>query len=237
MDAQFLVLSPELSAPELVKKCVEALGGEEAFAKVESIRMTGRMRLGEGALTPFSVLAKRPNFYRIELTAGPDRVVQAFDGTVGWQSVSGQHEQAPTALSGESLSRLMDQAANAIGGPLVEMEKRGNKVELAGRESAGEVDCIRLQVTLATGDSMLLLIDPTTFREVQEEIPIKINGQSSAILQTAGNYRRFGSIWIPCLRITRQKGSQDSQRTEIDSVDLNPQLDNELFRFAANPTK
>jgi len=232
LQAQFLVLSPEPTAADIAAQSVEAMGGAAQFALIDSLKIRGRMRFGQDAFTPFTVTARRPNRFRLELTAGSDHVVQAYDGTTGWQSVSGPHDQPPTVLAGESLARLIDRAANAIGGPLVDLEKRGNRAAYVGREAVNGVDCFKLNLTLGTGDRMVVFIDSSTFREIQEELPIRIDGQPATIQQSVGNYRRFGPIWVACLFVTRQKGREDSQRVEIDSVELNPPIEERLFEMS-----
>ena len=204
------------------------------FAAVGSIRMHGRMRFGQEPFTAFNVTAERPNKLRMELTVGPDHIVQAYDGTTGWQSVSGQHNQPPTPLAGDILAHLIDQAANVIGGPLLDLEKRGNKVEYAGREAVNGFDCFKLNVTFKTGNTRVLFIDSSSFREVQEEYPVRINGQPAIVQQTIGDYRQFGPIWLACLFVTRQKDAEDSQRMEIVSVEINPVIDESIFKLPAS---
>lgn len=230
IPAQFLVLTPEPTAAELVAKSVDAMGGAAQFASVNSIEVHGRMRFGQEAFTPFTLLAQRPNRFRMELDTGPNHVVQAYDGATGWQSLSGRLKQAPTSLFGETLAHLMDQAANAIGGPLVDLEKRGNRAEYEGREPVNGRDCYKLKVTLPTGNWMMLFIDSSTYLEVQEELPMRIDNQPATVQQSIGNYRRFGPILVATSFVTRQKGHADSQRMEIDSVEINPPIEPGWFK-------
>ena len=226
-----LAQTAKLSVEEIAGKYVEAMGGS-AFAGIHSLRIEGRMRFGLGEFTPFTVVASRPNRFRMELTVGPDHVTQAFDGKTGWQSVAGEHPQAPTPLTGKSLSHIKDQAANAIGGPLVDRDRRHNRIELAGRETVYGVDCYRIKVTLGTGNIMAIFIDSANYREVQEELVAVVNGKPMTIEQSVSQYRKFGPILVGCLFVTREKGGEDSQRMEIDNVEINPTLDESLFRFA-----
>ena len=220
-----------LTAEQIVGKVIDALGGADELAKVDTVRIRGRMRFGAGEFKPFSVLAQRPARFRMELTIGADHVTQAYDGAIGWQSVDGEHKQEPAALTGLSLAHLIDQAANVIGGPLVEHDQRHNKVELAGSAKVDGVDCHQLKVTLSTGDTMTLFIDSSTFREVREELPIQVNGTDSTIEQSVGDYRRFGKILVACLFVTRQKGGEDTQRLELDSVEFNVPVNEGVFKI------
>ena len=220
------------SADEIAAKSIEAMGGVSRFASIDSIKVQGRMRFGrDGEFTPFSVVARRPSMYRLEMTVGRDHITQAYDGAIGWQSVTGDHKQEPTALTGDSLAHLIDQAANAIGGPLLDRGKRHNQVELIGREPVDGADCYKLKVTLGTGDIMVLFIHPENFREVQEEFPMTVNGRASTIQQSVSEYRRFGPILAACLFVTREKGGADNQRLEIESVELNAVVDPSVFKL------
>lgn len=229
--AQFLVLTPEPNARDIAAKCVEAMGGAAQFANIESLQFRGRMRFGTGAFTPFMVVARRPDRFRMELTVGEDRVVQAYDGRTGWQSVSGPHNQPATPLEGGSLLYLRDQAVNAIGGPLVDMEKRGNRAELASHEAVQGADCFKLKLTLATGNSRVVFIDASSFLVLQEELPTVLNSQAATIQQSLGDYRRFGPILLPCTFTTRQKGGEDGQRIEIESVEINAVVEESVFNM------
>jgi hypothetical protein len=225
------------AADDIAAKSVEAMGGAAKFASVQSIRVKGRMRFGQGSFSPFSFAARRPTMYRIELAVGLDHITQAYDGSMGWQSVTGEHRHDAIALAGDSLESLIDQAANAIGGPLVDREKRHNRVEPAGRESVNGVNCYLLKVTFPTGSTRILFIDPTSFLEIQEEFPAKVNGQASTIQQSVSDYRKFGPILVPCVIVTRVKGGPDSQRMEKDTVEINPSLDDSSFTLVKPPMK
>jgi hypothetical protein len=78
---------------------------------------------------------------------------------------------------------------------------------------------------------MDLFIDPATFLTIQEELPMKMEGKGSVIQETVGNYRKFGSILMACLFVTREKGGEDSQFLEIDSVEINPAAEDSLFKM------
>jgi hypothetical protein len=224
-------------AAKIAGQVIDAMGGAAKFAGVKSVRIKGRMKFGEGNFGPITVTAKRPNRFRMELTVGPDHVIQAYDGTAGWQAVSGEHNQPPTALTGPSLAHLVDQAANAIGGPLLDREQRHNVVQFAGREPVGGVDCYKLDVTLGSGHKMSLFIDATRFLVIREELPVEVEGKPGVIEETVGDYRQFGPVKMACLFVTRQRGGdeKDSQRLEFDTVEINLSVEDSIFHLPARP--
>lgn len=221
------------SAEEIAAKSVEAMGGAAQFDAVKSVRMRGRMGLKPETATPFNMLAKRPNRFRMEFTVGPDHVTQAYDGMIGWQSVMGEHKSGPTTLAGVVLAHLTDQASNVIGGPLVDRVERRNKLETAGREVVNGVNCYKLKVTFGTGDTMILFIDPGNFRVVQEDVPVAVNGKETLIERSLSDYRKFGSIFVACQVVTRQKGQTEGQHLNIESVEINPAINDAAFKMPA----
>ena len=85
-------------------------------------------------------------------------VVQAFDGTSGWQIVPGS-EQA--VIMDQAQQKSMSEQAD-FDGPLIDYKKKGNAVEQMG---VGELDgrkTYRVRVTLANGDVHFWEIDTET---------------------------------------------------------------------------
>jgi hypothetical protein len=222
------------TADEIADRVVAASG---KFGAVESMRLRGRMKFGAGNFGPIVVSAKRPSKFRTELTVGPDHVTQAYDGAIGWQTVVGEHNQTPTALKGAALAHLIDQAVNAIGGPLFDRKVRHNQVELMGREKVDGVDCYRLELTLGTGDKMTIFVNAGDYRVNREELSIDVNGVPAVIEETIGNYRQYGPVRVACLFITRQRGGeeQEGQRLEFDTVEINPVLEDSIFQLPGRP--
>jgi hypothetical protein len=59
---------------------------------------------------------------------------------------------------------------------------------------------------------------------------VQINGQPAMIQQSIEDYRRFGPIWAACVFVTRQKGREENQRLEIDSLEINPSVPEGMFK-------
>lgn len=53
------------------------------------------------------------------------------------------------------------------------------------------------------------------------------------IEETIGDYRRFGGLLWPCLFVSGPKGAADRARLEIENMEINPALDESLFRMPA----
>jgi hypothetical protein len=76
------------SVDQLVEKCAKASGGKEAWAKLQTLVMTGTMEVPAAGLKgTFEVFAKAPNkiFHIFSLADGRFVQKQGFDGQVGWK--------------------------------------------------------------------------------------------------------------------------------------------------------
>ena len=211
---------------------LQARGGADRFAAISSLRITGRIRFAQGAFGPISVLAQQPSSFRAELTIGPDQIIQTYDGVTGWQSITGTHAEAAHALTGPQLDQVIDQAVNAIGGPLVKTQSRGTLVALAGTETVDGKPCYKLKLTFRTGTTMYQYIDKTSKLEIKEELLTKAQGKPLTIRESVSDYRTFGGLLFPCLFISHDDDGSESERLEIQNVEINPKIDASLFRLS-----
>lgn len=213
------------TADEIVQRVSDALGSAAQFSAIRGIRVHGM--LGGSAIT---VVARRPFLFHVNLVLGPNQVfLQGFDGSFGWQQAPGESAKR---LAGAELDRLLDQAANAIGGPLVEAAARANQVEFQGHVPYQGKNCIKLKVTLLTGNVITEFIDPDTYLQLGEELT-SADGKGPVIEETVGDYRRFGGVLFPTLYVSRVKGDTESHEFKISDIEINPVIDAKLFAMPA----
>jgi outer membrane lipoprotein-sorting protein len=79
-----LACAQDLTIDQLVEKNTAALGGAEAIQSINTLKMSGKLVLGGGAMeAPMTMLLKRPNLMRLEIQIQGRSVVQALDGAGG----------------------------------------------------------------------------------------------------------------------------------------------------------
>jgi hypothetical protein len=213
------------TANEIVQRVSDALGTAAQFSAIRGIRVHGM--LGGSAIT---VDARRPFLFHVSLMLGPNRTfLQGYDGSFAWQQAPGE---AAKRLAGAEFDRVLDQAANAIGGPLVEATARANRVEFQGHVPYQGKDCIKLKVTLLTGNIITEFIDPATYLQLGEELT-SADGKGPVIEETVGEYKRFGGVLFPTLYVSRVKGDTESHEFRITDIEINPVIDGKLFAMPA----
>ncbi len=207
---------------EIAKHVEQALGWTDKFETVLAIQIEGTL---DGA--PIKVLAKQPRLFRMDLTSGKDTIIQAYDGSFGWQKTEGEHPQPVSELVKGPLDQLVDQASNAIGGPLVRARERGTHLDFEGRETVEGKPCYKLKLTLVSGSVIHSYIDPATYQETHEEL--EGQGSGPVIVESVGDYRAFGGILFPCRFVSHARGETKEYELRIAKITINPPLSPRVF--------
>jgi hypothetical protein len=202
------------------------------FQAIHSMKATGTISLGGNASGTIRVLAMRPSFFRADIHQGATTIIQAYDGKTGWQIQSTEGKGAPVSVTGDSLADLQDQAENAIGGPLLDYAARGSRVDLMGEQLVDGTSCYKLKITLRSGHLIYQYLDKSTYLEVREELPRTINGQEKIIVETVGDYRKFGGWLFPCSFVSTVD-EKPGENLRIQNVELNLPVNTITFHMPA----
>ncbi len=167
---------------ELLKKSVDAYGGEKALGKLafrESGKLTAVMRGGTGTEGTISRIYRRPDGLRVEVTLpGETPEVRVLDGKNGWRQ--GQ------AASGMALDAMLLQAAR-FALPLSLLERRRELKDLGTATRDGKSLRV-LELPLGGNLSIAAEIDPATgriLRSTARTVGV-MGGKSMSVGGTAG---------------------------------------------------
>jgi len=215
------------TADDVIAKNNDAKGGLAKQRAVQSVRMTGRVTLGQGIEAPIVLELKRPKSLRIDITVQGMTITQAFDGTVGWMlnPLSGRTD--PEAVPPEGV-RIMEEQAD-MDGPLIDYKTKGHTVELSGKEKVEGTDCDKLKVTLKNGDVRTFFIDAESHLEVKVEGRTMIRGTEQVSDTILGDWKDVGGILMAHSIDAGQPGAPARQKITLDKIELNVPLDDSRF--------
>lgn len=211
----------------IVARNVAARGGLDAWRAVRSLRMSGRMDVGQGLQAPFTLQLKRPRKMRLEFVFDGQMVVQAYDGNAGWKRQPYLGRGGFALMDAEELERAAAQAE--LEGPLIDYRAKGHAVELVGQEVVEDREAFKLEVNLSTGAVRHLYLDAETFLEVKVDGTRQIRGEEKTLETFFRDYKRVGGLLVPHTLETRLDGAPSSQSLLVDAVELNPKLADGLF--------
>jgi len=90
------------SAEEIIAKYQEAIGGKEAFEKLTSLKIEGKVDAGNGRESSMTIYEKAPYFYYSETKAQQGTMQRGFNGESGWF----KSPQFQRKLEGDDLADL-----------------------------------------------------------------------------------------------------------------------------------
>ncbi len=242
----------QLSAAQIVEKNIAARGGLSAWRKVHAISLSGKIDAGastrpvlldrkrkgarptppkpvEQVQLPLLIEMKRDHKSRVELQFHGQTAIQVFDGSQGWKlrPFLGRHEVEP--FTPEEIKSAFSQPE--LDGPLIDYQAKGSKIELVGTEKVGDRDTYKLALTTASGHVQHVWLDATNFLEVKiEGIPRFLDGKLHSVAIFYDEYRPApGGLVIPYHYETRVEGVKQPESIRIESVLVNPPLDDTLF--------
>jgi hypothetical protein len=218
------------SADELIEKNLQARGGREKLKSVQSLRMSGKMMMGEME-APFILEQKRPNSVRMEFTVQGMTGVQAYDGATGWAVMPFMGKKDPEKMSAEDLKDIEDQAD--MDGPLVDYKDKGHQVEYLGKKDIEGTPVHALKVSKKNGDVVTLYLDADAFLEIKAEGKSQRRGQEMEMEIAFGDYKEVGGILFAHSLDIKPKGAPAGQHLVIDKIELNPELASERFVMPA----
>jgi outer membrane lipoprotein-sorting protein len=237
-----LLLSGFIVAPisaqtvdQVLAKVFTARGGLLKIRAVKSQRITGTISFGSDASGPFSVELKRPMKMHMQLTVQNLTMVRVFDGKEGWANNPFAGKMNPDAMSEEDLRNISEEAD--FDGPLVDHKRKGNQVELVGKDKVDDKDVWRVKLTTKNGDVRHYLFDGTSFLLLKWEGKRHAEGREIPVESYFRDYRDVGGLKF-AFEINSGNSANDlTQKIEIDNIDLNPQLPDSEFVKPAPPAE
>lgn len=220
------------SVDEVVGKYYEAAGGLATFKAVNSMRISGRMTLGQGMEAVFTRITKRPKFVRLDFTLQGMTASQAYDGQTAWMFVPFMGQTAPEVMPAD-LAKGMEEEAD-FDGPLVDYKPRGIQVELVGKEPVEGTSTFKLKVTMKSGDVTYYFIDAEYYLPIRTESKRTLQGREFNIVTTLGDYKPEGGLVVPhSIQVSGQ--GPGTQGFIIEKVEINPALKDEDFKMPPKP--
>jgi outer membrane lipoprotein-sorting protein len=215
---------------EIVDKNIAARGGLTAWHNVQTLTYEGTMDAGGKPAheLPFVLKQKRPHKSRLEIVFKEQSAVQVFDGSQGWKvrPFLNRNEVEPYTATELKLAAKADE----LDGPLLDYQKKGTKVTLAGTEQVDGHPAYRLHLTARDGTSRDLWIDASSYLEVKMDGEArKLDGRLHKVQLYFKDYRSEHGLNIPHLQETVVEGVKDPYKMTIAKVAVNEGLDDTSF--------
>ncbi len=229
-----LALLPAAARPqtvdEIIAKNIQAHGGLERITAVHSRIQTAKFSAGSFK-ADIRYVTKRPDEVREEFILQGMTQVQAYDGKTGWQLNPFEGRREAELLAEDDMKDLV--VDSDIDGPLVNYKQKGHKAEFMGHDSVEGTDCYKVKLTLKDGDIRTYYFDSDSYLELKLETKTFVRGAQHDSETYYGDYDPVSGIYYPFAIEQGQKGSPDRVRLTVEKIELNPPVDDALFKMPA----
>ncbi|MBK5298122.1 MAG: hypothetical protein JJE40_13275 [Vicinamibacteria bacterium] len=213
------------SADELVAKNLAARGGEDKLKGLASARLVGNLSV-QGMEMPLTIVTKRPNKMKQEMTMQGQTIIQAFDGETVWAVNPMMGSAAPRVMEGPAADVVKNQSL--FDGPLVGYKDRGDTLDVVGPADIEGAKTWKLKLTRKDGKSMHIFLDAETGLEKQWTAAMDQNGLTMEIETTMGDYQATDGILV-ARSIRTMMGGQQMASVKFTTVEFNVPIEDSEF--------
>jgi hypothetical protein len=213
------------SVDEVADKFAKASGGKEAWAKLQTLTMTGTVDIPTfGVSGKMEILAKRPNKILRTTSVMDGQFVhkEGFDGQVGWAS------DPQAGLKAKKGMELEQTKVESTFDSDVRLKEVYPDLKVTGRSKVGDRDAIALVAHEPGGKTITMYFDEKTGLRIAEDS--EGPDETGAVVKTnvvLEDYRPAGDIQLAHkIRITAPNVSLVIQ---IEDVKLNEPVDDAKF--------
>lgn len=193
------------TADELLEKNLKAMGGKDKLQAVQSMRMTGKMKMGPME-APMTIVKARPAETRVDFTIQGMTGTSAFDGTTGWTLMPFMGNKDPQKMTEAQLKDIRVEAD--FDGPTYDYKAKGNKVEYVGKVDVEGTPTYKLHVTTKEGKESNVYLDAESYLVIRAEGTRNIQGADVEMESTIGDYKTVDGLTLPYSTESHVKGKE-----------------------------
>ena len=220
-----------LTLDQVIARNTEAMGGREKIEAVQAVEVSLHIK-DPGFEVDGVYFAARPGRMRIDIMADGKRVyMERFDGDKGWQW-NGKEEKEEGATPTAALRHGVELPGNLFG--LHEMQTRGHRLELSGREQIDGVEYYVIHVTFADGYETSLFVDPQTWRITRRRdvraLHPDADPTTTTIESRKSDWRQVNGVWFAFAgEDVDLKTGKVIETTTVKEIKVNPPIDAAMF--------
>ncbi|HKB43371.1 MAG TPA: hypothetical protein VKC90_03245, partial [Chitinophagaceae bacterium] len=183
------------TADEIVDKYIKAIGGKDAWEKVNTIKQEAILD-ANGTEINVELITVHEKGSRQTISFAGMSGYTIFTPSAGFNYYPWQGHLKPEAITPEELKENEDNMDAQ--GPLIDYKEKGHTVEYVGMDDFEGTDCYKIKLTEKSGKIITFYIDPSNYFVIHSVTITKANGQESESKTDFSNYQKLPEgIWIP----------------------------------------
>lgn len=224
------------TADEILDTYFENIGGKEAWRAVTGMRMKAKLTQG-GMEIPIEIVQLKNGKQMTVITFQGKEIKQnVFDGEVLWgTNMMTQKAEKADDESTKNMKKDMKDFPDAF----LDYKEKGYTVEYMGKEDFNGTETFKIKLTKSpvTVDGKEEEDVSYYFFETENYVPIAVQseikqGQAKGMISeiTFSDYQEVDGLYVAFTITQGVKGSA-GQPITMDSIELNPEIDDALFAY------
>jgi len=212
------------NADEIIQKHITAIGGAEAWKKVNSIKMTGSMN-AQGTEIGVTQTVAHNKGMRQDISVMGMNGYMIVTNKEGWSFMPFGGQTAPEAMTPDQVKESQDELD--IQGDLIDYQAKGNKVEFVGKDDVEGTEVFKLKVTGKDGKEKTVYIDASSYFMIREVRKINADGKEMEMAIDFSNFQKQANGTMFPMTVGTPQGEVNFSKVEINSP-----IEDSLFKPA-----
>jgi hypothetical protein len=214
------------TAGEVIDKYLSAIGGKEKIIQIKSFYTEGQMQvMGMEGKIKTTVLNGKG--YRQETEMMSQVQVSSLNEKGGWLTNPMQGSTAPTDMPAEIYNMYKNKMT--VGDPFVNYQANDYKIELAGNETIGSLNAIKIKMIKADNSITTCYFDPATFLLIRTVVKANMRGQEVEMAINYSNYKEAGNGYIIPFTTETDMGNGMNVVNTITAAEVDKAVDPVIF--------
>ncbi len=233
----FTTMAQAQTAEEIIANYFENTGGMDAWNSLKALKFEGAVKVQGMELPMTMIQTKEGKQLSVAEFQGMKFYQGVFDGQTMWNT--NQMTMAAEKSDAETTANAKLEM-NDFGDPFLNYADKGYTVELLGNETIEGTETYKIKLTkeptMVDGAEV-----PTVayyYFDMDNFVPIVIEqdlltgpGKGMTGQTKLSDYQEAGGIYFPFSIVAGAKGQPGGQEIVIKSVEINPEVSDEMFAF------
>ena len=214
------------TADEVIGKYIQAIGGKDKLSSITSLYIESTVDvMGMQGLVKSTTLNGKGMKQDIDIMG--NIITTCYTDQGGW-SINPMTGSASAEDLPEAQYKTGKDNIN-IGGPFINYAEKGYKAELEGNETVGDVNAIKVKITLPDSTSSLYFFDPGTYLLIKSIQQADMQGQMVDNVITFSDYQETDGYLAPHKMEISVAGGQFVMNMAVSKVEINVPVDEAIF--------
>jgi hypothetical protein len=208
---------------EIINKHIEAIGGRDAWAKLNSLRMEASMKM-QGAEIKITFLQLNNKAMRQNINVMGMDGYQIMTQKEGWTFMPFQGQTKPEPMTADDVKNGQDDLN--LQEDFLSYKDQGKKIEYLGKDDMDGTECFKLKMTDKDGKETSYFLDASSYLTLKQSTKFTADGKEMEVATLFSNYKKLPEGIVYPMSVSGGWGD-----TEFTKVEVNVPIDEKEFQL------